>query len=72
MNNSPALIAGFFLNGINMISRCCKQDVFAMVDYYTCSVCHFPCGIFFDVNNTKDYINEQRHESQVESAFNQT
>ncbi len=55
-----------------MVSRCCRQDVFALVGYYTCSVCHFPCGIVFDKEDNKDCINEQRHESQIESAFNQT
>lgn len=66
------MTAGFFLNGINMISRCCRQDVFALVGYYTCSVCHFPCGIVCGREGDKDYMNEQRHESQIESAFNQT
>jgi hypothetical protein len=52
-----------------MISRCCKQDVFAMVGYYTCSVCHFPCDIVSIGLNEKDYRHDARHENQVKNSF---
>ncbi len=61
------------LNGIhNVVSRCCKKDVFAMVEYYTCSACHFPCGIVLVNHTQKESDNDAGHESQIESAFDQT
>jgi hypothetical protein len=64
------MMAGFFLNGIfKMVSRCCKQEVFALVEYYACSRCHFPCDIVC-INIHKDNAHELRHESQIENAFN--
>jgi|GEM_PF-3434009 hypothetical protein len=67
----PTMIVGFFLNGFYMVSRCCKKDVFILIGYYTCSLCHFPCDIVYRKDNKED-VHEYRHESQIESAFNQT
>jgi hypothetical protein len=55
-----------------MISRCCKKEVLAMVEYNTCSACHFPCAIVLERNNQKDYNYDTGNESQIESAFDQT
>jgi hypothetical protein len=53
-----------------LASRCCKHDVWAMVDYYVCSRCHFPCAIvLLSHDNIKDYSHESRHESQAENSF---
>jgi hypothetical protein len=52
-----------------MVSRCCKQEVFILVDYYTCSRCHFPCDIVQERPH-KEMFNEFRHENEAESAFN--
>ena len=55
-----------------MVSRCCKQDAFAVVDYYVCGACHFPCAIVSNRLKEKDHSHEPRYESQVENSFNQT
>lgn len=26
-----------------MLSRCCKKDIYVMVDYYVCGLCHMAC-----------------------------
>jgi hypothetical protein len=50
-----------------LVSRCCKKDVFAMVEYYTCSACHFPCDIVLVNHNQKEYENDTTNDSRNES-----
>jgi hypothetical protein len=52
-----------------MVSRCCKKEVFSLVDYYTCSRCHFPCDIVHE-KPYKEMLHEFRHENETENAFN--
>jgi hypothetical protein len=78
MDNVKKLIYDFlFLIKWNfMLSRCCKMEPFVMIDYYTCSACHFPCDIvLFKTNkreNKNDYRNDPRNACEPENSFNQT
>jgi hypothetical protein len=53
-----------------MVSRCCKKDVFILIDYYQCSACHFPCVIVSGRNYCKENLNESRYEGKIEDDFN--
>jgi len=37
-----------------MISRCCKEDVKALVDYYVCMNCYRSCDTLFPLQLSKD------------------
>ena len=40
-----------------MLSRCCKYDIHADHEHYTCGACSRPCGIIFVSDNSMDTEN---------------
>lgn len=49
-----------------IISRCCKASLVAMIDHYTCTVCHRACDALYDektektINEAQSYADQRR------------
>lgn len=38
-----------------IVSACCKDDVYVLIDYYVCGNCHFPCrAVTLKMDNDKE------------------
>lgn len=44
-----------------MVSRCCKSNVYVMVDYYVCEKCHRTCNLML----TKECYDDTRIKEQA-------
>ena len=51
------------------ISRCCKNEVFVITDYYACEHCGRPCDTINLSHLVKDYYDDARNQVKVEDAF---
>jgi hypothetical protein len=38
-----------------IVSRCCKELVYVVHDYYVCEKCHVPCMTTFSLNMDDEY-----------------
>jgi len=43
-----------------IISRCCKHELYVLIDYYVCGLCHRACDTMDATRLVKDYDNDAR------------
>lgn len=60
-------MSGAFFGAIMVISRCCKDMVYPLVDYYVCGNCHFPCGTLDSSILLRDYADDTGREAKTKS-----
>ncbi len=42
-----------------LVSKCCKENVHVLIDYYICNKCHRPCRTTFALQLTDDNEDER-------------
>ncbi len=46
-----------------ILSRCCKENVFILIDYYVCEKCHRSCDTLFSM----DFMSESQDDARDDS-----
>jgi hypothetical protein len=60
--------AGFF--GFEMmLSRCCKENIRVLVDYYVCEKCFRACDTIFSLQWTSDSHDDSGNDGEIEKIF---
>lgn len=44
-----------------MLSRCCKSNVYVIIDYYMCEKCHRTCSLML----VKDDYDDARNQTEI-------
>ena len=52
---------------VMVLSRCCKDSVFVVHDYYVCENCHFACDTIFSLTGTRNG-HDAGHEGKVKAV----
>lgn len=54
-----------------VISRCCHNEIYVILDYYVCGICHKPCNtIDSTLLLVKDYSNDTRIIPEIKKPIN--
>lgn len=53
-----------------LLSRCCKKDIYVILDYYVCYACDLACDVTF-INDIGKY-NDAREQTKTQESASAT
>jgi hypothetical protein len=53
-----------------IISRCCKESVYVVHDYYVCGKCNLACGTLSSLSWMSESYDDTRNDFEIETIFN--